>query len=233
MTTRRRDPDPGEAATTRSPKQPSRDPDVARCGLPEFVYHLTFAANATGIVRDGLRTAAELLAAAGMDAESANGHRRGRVLLPTGTWLRDQRPMPPAALARCLDPPLTPDDWYRLINARVFFWPDRDRLIRHWAVSRGTPMICYTVQTARLAERHAAAIELSPFNSGSAMRRAARRGHRSFVPLADWCDSRWAAEAAPDTAPRAKSHKPAELTVHGPIPDFMSFVVAERFAPPA
>jgi hypothetical protein len=37
--------------------------------------------------------------------------------LPGGAHIRDQSPMPPAALARCLDAGLAPQDWYDLVNA--------------------------------------------------------------------------------------------------------------------
>jgi hypothetical protein len=52
------------------------------------------------------------------------------VTLPDGRYIRGQRPMPPQALARCLDPGLTPADWYALLNGCVFFWLDPDRVDR-------------------------------------------------------------------------------------------------------
>jgi len=201
--------------------------------LPAVVYHLTDASNGLSIARDGLHPAAILLMKAGVPEVDANTFRREAATLQNGATLRDQRPMPPNALSRCLDPPLTPEDWYGLVNRRVFFWLDRDRLSRHWAVGRRSPQIYYTVSTKRLLERYATFAELSPFNSGSALRRAAKRGHRTFVALIDWIQHGWNKEALPGAAPRSSSHKPAELTVRRSIPDFLSLVVDEsRVAPP-
>jgi hypothetical protein len=198
--------------------------------LPDVVYHLTHASNAPLIARDGLHPTTALLRAAGIDASSTNAFRHQTTTLPTGIVLRDQRPMPPKALFRCLDPPLTPNDWYELVNMRVFFWLDRDRLLRHWAASPRSQQICYTVSTRRLLERYAKFVELSPFNSGSALRRAAKRGHRTFVPLLDWMRQGWRTEALPGTTPRSPSHRPAELTVRLSIPDFSSLVISQSSA---
>jgi hypothetical protein len=201
--------------------------------LPAVVYHLTHASNVPLIARDGLHPAAALMRKTGVDEAAANSFRSQTVTLPSGIVLRDQSPMPPKALSRCLDPPLTPPDWYELVNVRVFFRLDRDRLLRHWAANRGSRQICYTVSTARLLEQYAAFIELSPFNSGNALRRAAKRGHRTFVPLMDWTRQGWHAEALPGAVPRSPSHKPAELTVRRSIPDFLSLVVDEGRVAPA
>jgi len=200
--------------------------------LPSVVYHLTYADNAASIARDGLHPAAALLKEAGVAESEANAFRRAAITLPGGAVLRNQRPMPPNALSRCLDSPLTPEDWYALVNSRVFFWLDQDRLSRHRTVGRASPQICYAVSTARLLERYAAFVELSPFNSGSALRRAAGRGRRTFVPLADWTQRGWKSEALPGAAPRPPSHQPAELTVRCSIPDFLSLVIdASHIAP--
>ena len=43
--------------------------------------------------------------------------------------IRDQKPMSDAALRRCLQDGMTPEEWYRLLNGRVFFWPTRSRLL--------------------------------------------------------------------------------------------------------
>lgn len=200
--------------------------------LPAVVYHLTFASNGPLIARHGLHAAATLLKHAGVDEPAANTFRSQTTTLPSGILLRNQRPMPPKALFQCLDPPLTPRDWYELVNVRIFFWLDRDRVLRHWAASRGTPLVCYTVSTARLLERHAPFVELSPFNTGNALRRAARRGHRTFVPLVDWMRLGWNTEALPGAVPRSPSHKPVELTVRRSIPDFLSLVVNQSHIAP-
>src|SRR5437763_1911223 len=42
--------------------------------------------------------------------------------------LRDQKPMTDSALRRCLHG-ITPTEWYRLLNGRVFFWLTEERLV--------------------------------------------------------------------------------------------------------
>src|SRR5687767_3559210 len=44
--------------------------------------------------------------------------------------IRDQLPMDDKGLIRCLNDGLRPEDWYRLLNAKVFFWLTRSRLLR-------------------------------------------------------------------------------------------------------
>src|SRR4051794_10515431 len=45
--------------------------------------------------------------------------------------LRDQRPMPPSRLQIALaNSGMTPQEWYRLLNGKVFFWAEEERLFR-------------------------------------------------------------------------------------------------------
>jgi hypothetical protein len=197
--------------------------------LPSRIYHLAEASNWPSIRRSGLLPASELLTRAGVVGADRDrlerAQRREHTVLPDGVHIRDQRPMPPSALAGCLVG-LAPDEWYALINRRVFFWLDPDRLNRQRAACALRPQVVLTVATAGLLAAHHDRIELSPINSGAAMRRAAKRGAGTFVRYAAWVDSGWAAEAAAlGTAGRKRSHPPAELTVVGPVADVMRYVV--------
>src|SRR5258706_13861672 len=97
------------------------------------LYHMAEAANWPAIKRGGLHSASTLLDLAGIlgeNRERLEKHQRlTHTELPNGVQLRDQRPMPPAALATCLIG-IVPSEWYTLINARVFFWLDPPRLNR-------------------------------------------------------------------------------------------------------
>ena len=197
--------------------------------LPVHAYHLADAENWPAIQREGLLSAAALMARSKVAA--ATRHRDGNVTLPCGALIRDQRPMPPPALARCLDPGLTPQDWYGLVNAKVFFWLDDDRLARHTAACARRPQLVMVIDLARLLARHGERAYLTPFNVGNARRRAAARGRRTFVPLAAWHETRWRSEAPAGQAPRAATHPPAELAIEGTVPDIMSFVVEIRTLP--
>jgi hypothetical protein len=159
-------------------------------------------------------------------------HRPTQVMLPIGAAVRDQKPMPPAALARCLHG-MVPGDWYQLLNARVFFWPDLDRLNRHRGASRERGQLVLTLDAGRLLGAHGDRAEVAPINTGSALRRPARRGRATFVPYAAWQTSGWDSEAAAlGTRPRARSHPPAELVVPDAVPDVLDFVSDVRHLAP-
>src|SRR6187401_442404 len=101
--------------------------------LPSVVYHVAEAASWASIHRDGLLSTSALLDAAGLSGadrdQIESGWRREYARLPSGVDIRDQRPMPPSALDRCLVG-MRAAEWYRLINGRVFFWFDHERLNR-------------------------------------------------------------------------------------------------------
>jgi hypothetical protein len=107
-------------------------------------FHMAEAANWPPIQRDGLHSASALLERAGLVGEErARLERYQRVthtVLPNGVQIRDQGPMPPAALARCLIG-MSPSEWYALINAHVFFWLDPARLNRQRAACTARPPV--------------------------------------------------------------------------------------------
>jgi hypothetical protein len=204
--------------------------------LPPHVYHLAEAANWPSIRERGLLPASALFDLAGL-AGAARGRvereqRPDHTELPTGLFVRDQKPMPPAALSACLVG-LTPADWYALVNARVFFWLDPDRLNRQRAACKQRPQVVLTLDAAALVEAYRDAAAVTPINTGNARRAPAPRSAATFVPYATWLDSGWATEAVPlGTRERKRAHPPAELTIAAPIPDALRFVVAVAELPP-
>jgi hypothetical protein len=199
--------------------------------LPRYAFHLADVENWPLIQRDGLLSADALIVRAGLRgkrAEPFRAYRSESMQLPSGVWIRDQRPMPPAALARCLDPDLDPNAWYALVNAKVFFWLSAERLDRHRAACGARPQTILVIDLPALVARHGARACVTPFNVGNARRRPAPRGRRTFAPLQTWLATRWATEARPGTAMRSPSHPPAELTVDHAVADLMDFVVDVR-----
>lgn len=194
--------------------------------LPDEAYHLADAANWPRIQQEGLLSAATLFKRSGApDAERlARTHRPQGLTLPDGAFVRDQWPIPPAALARCLDKGLTEADWYALLNSCVFFWVDRARAERHAAAQGGRPTVLLSFDARRLTAQYADRACVTPINIGNARRRAAPRGWRTLVPLDRWRTDGWASEAAPGDRPRSASAPPAELVVRGDLPDAMSFL---------
>jgi len=197
------------------------------------VYHLTQASNWPSIQQHGLLSTSTLLDLAGFEgSDRYEIERRQRLegrTLPNGAVIRDQTPIPPAALTRCLANGLTPEDWYAELNGRVFFWLDHRRLNRQRRASRSLLQMVLVVDADALLFRYARSAALTPFNTGNARRRPARRGRETFVPYDEWRESGWFSEAKGlRTKLRASSHKPVELTIREAVGDIMDFVIEVR-----
>jgi hypothetical protein len=150
-----------------------------------------------------------------MQSEEITHPIHGRALL------RDQKPLNENKLAAALDDGLTPRDWYRLLNRRVFFWGPETRLrilrgAREYEANRQTIVV---VDSARLVARYADHIELCHMNSGATQPMAFRRGRKTFLPI----------ESYPLVERRRKYGEKgavAEVTVDYSVPDVSDFVVA-------
>src|SRR5215471_15687654 len=124
------------------------------------VYHLADAANWASIQRLGLLSASRLMDLAGLTAAEREriecAQRQASITLPTGAVPRDQVPMPPAALVRCLIG-MTPAEWYALVNSKVFFWFDPGRLDRQRrAGAASSRAVVMTIDAERLLAAHGA-----------------------------------------------------------------------------
>jgi hypothetical protein len=204
--------------------------------LPQYIYHLADAANWPSIQQYGLLSTNALLDLAGTqgkEREQIERRQRTRsIILANGAIIRDQVPMPPSALERCLIG-MTPSEWYALLNCRVFFWPEKDRLNRMLKANSERPQIVMIVDTRQLLAAYAERTTLAPINTGNARRKAALRGRQTFVPYKIWIESRWDSEAeALGTKIRPKSLPPAELTILDAVPDIMKFVTQTRYMNP-
>lgn len=107
--------------------------------------------------------------------------------------LNDQCPMSVKALKGCLDDDLTPEDWARMLNERVFFWPTREACDRHLHAkgNNGRSREVIVVDTLRLLKDYADKVELCPINSGCTVRKAARRGLKTFTPITSMSFVEW------------------------------------------
>ncbi|HJQ55729.1 MAG TPA: hypothetical protein VJ890_02410 [Vineibacter sp.] len=192
------------------------------------VFHLAEADNWPSIQRHGLLSAEALLDLPGVaagDHARVRRHRAARTVLANGVVVRDQTPMPPDALRGCLRG-MIPGQWYALLNGKVFFWADPERLARHLRACRRHDQIVMVLDAAALLARHGGRAAVSAFNTGNARRQPAVRGRATFVPYATWRDSAWRHEAVGlGTRERPRSHRPAELTVDHAVPDVMRFIV--------
>lgn len=204
---------------------------LLRTHLPGHIYHLADAANWSSIQQYGLLSTSTLLNLSGVQDKEhiEQQHRAQQVTLPNGAIIRDQKPMPPETLERCLRG-MTPYEWYALLNSKVFFWLDRDRLNRMLKANHGRPQVVIALDTEQLLAAYAERVALTPINTGNARRQPALRGRQTFVPYKTWIESRWASEAeALGTRMRPGSHRPVELSIAGAVPDAMNFVKQTTF----
>ena len=129
-------------------------------------------------------------------------------------YVRDQKPLHPACLARCLDGGITPSAWRRALNSRTFLWASRSRLegLKTARSYRSGSHLILTLSSSRLLDRHYAEISVTTFNTGSAIRRAKRRSLASFIPLSDY-------------DPREHGTPIVEVTIPDRIADIRDFIL--------
>ena len=94
--------------------------------------------------------------------------RRQSESIAPGVVIRDQKPMSPRSLEVVLKD-MTPEQWYRLLNRKTFFWTTLNRLKK--MLNAGSYKTDHhdvlTVDTRKLVEHHRDHISLSRINSGA------------------------------------------------------------------
>jgi hypothetical protein len=111
---------------------------------------------------------------------------------PAGKFLiRDQRPMN-GKLKYVLDSDISTEQWLGLLNSKVFFWPRKkqpgldDRLARFLKVYRQQPQLVLEFDSHRFMKQFAKDVSLSHINSGAIRDVRAKRGWKTFIPLAEY-----------------------------------------------
>jgi hypothetical protein len=193
----------------------------------DTVYHLVEGSNWVSVQQHGLMSARRLMELyQASDSSAWRRHRPTSQRLAQGVLLRDQKPMPPGALARCLTNGLTPPDWFEPLNSKIFFWLDPRRLNRQRLARKASPQIALVIDAVRLLVSYGCYATVTPINSGNALRAAARRNLSTFVPYERWRVDGWEFEDVPGTGRRDPNHRPVELAVNDAVPDIMDYVVS-------
>jgi len=101
--------------------------------------------------------------------------------------IRDQKPMRERPLRQCLQG-MTPQEWYAMLNGRVFFWVTEARVqtLLLAKAYRDRTHTVITVDTRRFFAKYANQILLSPINSGSTIYKPQPRGVQTFLPMAEY-----------------------------------------------
>ena len=195
------------------------------------LYHMAEQGAWPSIRKHGLLSTEALL-----DLFEVHGSRRERILGSRRTHsetishprhgiavIRDQKPMDDKGLKRCLPEDITPEDWYRLLNRKVFFWATLDRLetlLKAYCESRHTILL---VDTVALVRCYGDEIAVTTMNTGATKPIPHPRGYDSFVKWSkfDYHASR---------LKRGKAKAIAEVTVGYAVRDIAPMVkrVEER-----
>lgn len=149
----------------------------------EELLHVTPAGNLAAIGALGLLRPLSLARRAGLDPEVLVLRDRTVTLdLPEGVArLNHQLPLRAGRRQAFLDG-ATLEDWSRQLDGRVFLWPARARMAFAGSVAAREPVATLRLDARGLFRAMAAAIDLAPINTGSALRRPARRGAWIYVP---------------------------------------------------
>ena len=195
------------------------------------LYHLTAPGAHRGIERHGLLSARAILDLAGVAGDERRRllerRRPAEVTVAhpeRGAFtINDNLPLTEAALERCLDDGLSPADWLRALNGRVYLWPSEERLatLLGARTNRDREREVLVFDTRSLAGAHADRVRLSPINGGSTIRKPARRGLATYAPLLAHPYPEW-------RRLRGRSDAIAEVAIEGSVPDAADHLIEVR-----
>ncbi|MEH6494030.1 DUF7002 family protein [Halopseudomonas sp.] len=143
-----------------------------------------------------------------------------RIGHPSNIVLRDQKPMPEGRLIQALTDGTTPQQWYELINGKVFFWTEEERLHRLLGARdyRHLEHDVLILDSASFIPAYAAKIWLCHMNSGNTWPIPHLRGTDIFRRIPDY----------PAKRSGGPVKKVVELVVDYSVPNISDFVVEVR-----
>jgi hypothetical protein len=200
--------------------------------LHPVLYHMAEPGIWESVKKNGLLSTSALL-----DLHGTNGAQRARIeeqrrpkpltIKGTGQYeatIRDQRPMSDGKLRTCLQDGLSPRDWYRLLNGKVFFWLTEARLKTLMSAYSDQSHLVLEVDTKELLDSLFEKVRLTPLNTGCTSPMAFPRGLDSFLPPKDY-DFDW------NKKKKGGLRKAiVELTVEHAVPDIANYVIKARHA---
>jgi hypothetical protein len=192
------------------------------------LHHMAEAGSWPSIERHGLLSTSVLLdlfEVEGKEREAIEARRRPESVRITHpeygeVWIRDNKPINETVLKRTLQG-MSLAEWYRTLNARVFFWLTTERLdkLRSAGAYAEHEHDILTLDTAALLDALAEKVELAHLNTGAVHAGANYpRGAGTFRRIGDYP---WKQRLA-----KARNEPIVELTVPGLVADVGRFVVA-------
>ena len=191
------------------------------------LYHMTADGAWPSIHRHGLLSTSallDLLGKSGDERECLESEQRPRSIPLHGDQgapvLRDQRPLNRGLLEKHLIG-MIPEQWYRLLNSKVFFFPSLERLqgLLNGSQYRSEIHTVLTVDTRELVRRHRNRITLSRINTGAMLHGGSPRGVGTFRSIQGFPFE------AGDKGPGGISAQLAEVAVSRAVPDIAELVV--------
>lgn len=194
------------------------------------LYHMAALGAWPSIRRHGLLSTSTLL-----DLFEITGAARKtleRTHRPTSTVIRhprlgtatvrDQIPMSDSGLERALRDGITPPDWYELLNERVFFWLNEERLERMLSAAayRDQSHTVLVLDTESLVSHNVERVRLSPLNSGCTKPFPHPRGRTTFLPISEYPFA--------ERVRRARANAVVELAVIEGVRDIERHVIEVR-----
>jgi hypothetical protein len=191
------------------------------------LYHMAEQGSWSSISERGLLSTTALLdlyRVNGRERDFIENKRRARSVpieqfgLPRAV-IRDQFPLTDSGLLRCLPSHISPADWYRLLNSRVFFWLTKSRLLRllNAGTYRTEAHDVLEISTQGLLENYFDKIWFCPMNSGCTKPMPHPRDEDTFLRIPAYPYSLWRAK-------RPRGERVVELVVDHGVPDIRKYV---------
>lgn len=159
------------------------------------LYHMASFGSWPSIQEHGLLSSSELVRLFEVSGEESDRlltrQRNHSILLEHvihgKATLRDQKPLSSKSLQRCLTD-CDATAWYSLLNERVFFWLNRERLHTLMLAREyvGKPHVVLSVDSLSLVEQYQNLIEIAHMNTGNTRPFAHPRGRSTFRALSDY-----------------------------------------------
>lgn len=82
-------------------------------------------------------------------------------------YIRDQIPLHPSMINKAMDGTCTPGEYIYLLNKKVFFWPTKDRLERHYNTYKDQNPVILILDTKEIYDLNKERVKFCRLNSGA------------------------------------------------------------------